>query len=75
MNRQQIEHILKNPLLDSHTRESLRQLLHYMTAEGVAHSKDSKLTAAAPLLSPQARSAAQKICAHKYTREQPKRRR
>ena len=35
MNRKQIINTLKDHSLDEHTRESLRQLLHYMQAEGV----------------------------------------
>ena len=40
MNRKQhIQQQLKNPRLDSHTRESLQQLLHYLEVEGPAASK------------------------------------
>lgn len=41
MTRQQIEHSIRNPHLDSHTRENLLQLLHYMTVEGVDISMDT----------------------------------
>ena len=42
MNRKQIQQQLEDHTLDAHSRETLQQLLHYMTVEGIAHTSSNK---------------------------------
>ena len=41
MNKKEIVKRLANTRLDSHERETLNQLLHYLIAEGLTHTSNS----------------------------------